>query len=201
MILAGGKSRRMGRDKLPLEFGGVPLIGRVYRALEPRCAELLVAGANAEVPLPPAARRIPDRRAGSLGPLAGIEAGLLAAGHPAVFVAEGDMPFLSERLVGGLMGLLAERRAGAVVPRCGGRVYPLCAAYDRDGALPAVSAALDRGALAVRDILESLPDVVYVGEEELWSFGEPARLLANVNSPEELELARAVLDEPPAGKR
>ena len=186
----------MGRDKLPLGMGDAPLIGRVYRALHPVCEELLVAGGD-EPPLPPHARRVPDLRPGSLGPLAGIEAGLRAARHPHVFVAAGDMPFLSEALVRFLLDQLARSRVPAVVPRRGGTLHPLCAAYDRDAVLPAVGAALDRGVRAVREVVGGLPGALYVDEGQLRAFGSPERLLTNVNSPEDLARARAMLREEP----
>lgn len=191
MILAGGKSRRMGQNKLPLELDGIPLITRVFQVLEPSCEELLVVGGDG--PTPRHARRIPDLRPGGMGPLAGIEAGLRAARRPSVFVAAGDMPFLSGEFVRFLLGLLAERGVPAVVPYQGGRLHPLCAAYDRDAVLPEVEIALDSGVRAVREVVGGLPGVLYVGERELREFGEPARLLMNVNSPEDLARARTML--------
>jgi molybdopterin-guanine dinucleotide biosynthesis protein A len=107
-----------------------------------------------------------------------------------VFVAAGDMPFLTGDFVGCLLGLLSER-IRAVVPDFGGRPHPLCAAYGRE-LLPEVSAALDRGVRSVRELLEGLPGVHYVGEGELWRFGDPNLLLTNVNSPEDLARARAL---------
>ena len=184
----------MGENKLPLELGGTPLILRVHRALEPLCEEVLVAGGS-DAPLPPQARQIPDLRPGALGPLAGIEAGLRAARHRYVFVAAGDMPFLSEGLVRFLLGLLAERRVPAAVPCWGERIHPLCAAYDPDAVLPVVEAALDRGVRAVREVVEELPGVLNVKEGGLRTFGAPERLLMNINSPEDLARARAMLRE------
>jgi len=92
-VLAGGESRRMGRDKLVLEVGGVPLLRRVRDALLARCAEVIVVGGGA-VRLE-GVRRIPDERRG-LGPLAGMEAGLAAARNRTVFVAAGDRVLLSD---------------------------------------------------------------------------------------------------------
>jgi molybdenum cofactor guanylyltransferase len=186
VILAGGKSRRMGRDKLPLMVGGKPLLDRVHLTLASRCDEILVAGGGGYTP--PGARRVPDLRPGCQGPLAGIEAGLLAARHRAVFVAAGDMPFLTGDLAGYLLGLLSDD-VPAVVPDSGSRLHPLCAAYGRE-VRPAVSAALDRGIRPVRELLEALPSVRYIREEELRRFGDPDLLLTNVNSPEDLEWAR-----------
>lgn len=192
LILAGGESRRMGRDKLPLKVGAASLLDRVYAVLSSRCEEVFVAGEGGDVPA--GARRIPDLRPERQGPLAGIEAGLLATNHRAVFAAAGDMPFLTSGLVGYLLGLL-QPGVPAAVPVTGEGSHPLCAAYDAREALPMISAALDRGARSVRTLLEGLPRVHYVEEGELRRFGDPDLLLLNVNSPKDLARARRVLGE------
>lgn len=186
MILAGGKSRRMGHDKLSLEVGEVPLLRRVYDALADRCTEIVVVGEGG-VRLE-RARRISDERPGAKGPLAGLEAGLAAATNRLVFVAAGDMPFLSGDLVAYLLERLEEREACAVVPRHRGRIHPLCAAYDR-AVLPRVRRALDEGVRAAHRFLETLDEVEYV-EKGLRRLGDPDIFLINVNSPEDLDLAR-----------
>ena len=179
----------MGRNKLPLRIGDITLLDRVHRALASCCKELFVVGARGYVPA--GACQIPDLRPGE-GPLAGMEAGLLAASYRPVFVAAGDMPFLTSYFVEYLLGLLSER-CSAVVPYFGGS-HPLCAAYGQE-VQPAISAALDKGARSVRELLEVLPGVRYVREGELWRFGDPNLLLMNVNSPEDLTRARAALHE------
>ena len=186
MILAGGESRRMGRDKLTLEVGGVPLIRRVYDAISIRCEDVILVGRNT-APLE-GVRIVPDERAGRQGPLAGMEAGLAAASNRQVFVAAGDLPFLPAELVGALLDGLEELGALAVVPRHGSRTHPLCAAYDR-GVLPGVRSALDRGIRSVRDYVGTLGRVEYV-EDGLRRFGDPDLFLMNVNSPGDLALAR-----------
>ena len=192
LILAGGESRRMGRDKLPLKVGTTSLLDRVYAVLSSRCEEVLVVGGGGRGPT--GARRISDLRPGRQGPLAGIEAGLLATQYRAVFVVAGDMPFLTSGLVGYLLGLL-QHGVPAVVPVSEEGSHPLCAAYDRRKVLPVAGAALDRDAGSVRGLLEGLPGVRYVGEGELRRFGDPDLLLSNVNSPEDLARARRALDE------
>jgi molybdenum cofactor guanylyltransferase len=188
VILAGGESRRMGRDKLPLEVGHTTLLDRVHGALALCCDEILIVGGRGHTTA--VSRRIPDLRPGE-GPLAGIEAGLLAARHRAVFVAAGDIPFLSGDLVEYLLGLLSDG-VPAVVPDFGDGSHPLCSAYGRE-IRPAVSAALDRGVRSVREFLRSLPGVRYVREGELQRFGDPNLLLMNVNSPEDLRRAQKAL--------
>lgn len=176
----------MGREKLSLEVDGLPLIEHVRNALASICGEVLVVG-GATV-LPEGVRRVADERPGRKGPLAGIEAGLAASKHDSVFVAAGDMPFLTPDLVQYLLGRLEEGLAPAVVPRYAGRVHPLCGAYQR-ALLPRVRAALDGEQLAVRGFLEGLDGVEYVGEE-MQGFGDLDVVLTNLNTPEDLSLAR-----------
>jgi molybdenum cofactor guanylyltransferase len=179
----------MGGDKLLLEVGGVPLLRRVHDTLSVRCAEIVVVGEGGGDLQLEGVRRIPDERRGGLGPLAGIEAGLAAARYRRVFIAAGDMPFLPIDLVGYLLERLERRGLSAVVPRHRGMRHPLCAAYDRE-ILSHVRSALDGGVRSVREFLEDLDSVEYV-EEELRRFGDPDLFLMNVNSPEDLQRARA----------
>jgi molybdopterin-guanine dinucleotide biosynthesis protein A len=176
----------MGREKLFLEVGGTALIEHVRIALSASCHEVLVVGGD--VKRQEEVRYVNDERPGRQGPLAGIEAGLAASQYDHVFVAAGDMPFLSGSLVGYLLERLGQGGVMAVIPHLGGRSHPLCGAYTH-ALLPRVSAALDGGTRAVRDFLESTGGVDYVGEE-LQQFGEPDLLLMNVNSPRDLEQAR-----------
>jgi molybdopterin-guanine dinucleotide biosynthesis protein A len=179
----------MGCDKLLLEVDGVPLIRRVGDTLSARCAEIIVVGRGGEAARLQKVRRISGERPGGLGPLAGMEAGLAAASYRLVFVAAGDMPFVSADLVSYLLERLERLGVSAVVPLRRGRIHPLCAAYDRE-ILSRVGAALDGGAHSVRELLERMDSVEYV-ERELGWFGDPDAVLMNVNSPEDLDRARA----------
>ena len=175
----------MGREKLSLEVGSVPLIERVNKALSARCREVLVVGGGIRLE---GARHVPDERPGRQGPLAGIEAGLEASRYDHVFVAAGDMPFLPQELVQYLLDRLEQGHSIAVIPHDGERSHPLCGAYAR-ALLPCVGDALDGGTLAVHEFLESVGRVEYVGDE-LGRFGAPDLTLMNVNSPLDLERAR-----------
>ena len=194
-MLAGGRSRRMGRDKLPLTVGGVPILRRVHEALAEACDEVVavVSGEGSPESLPEGVRVARDLRTGDggsgAGPLAGLEAAMHHARYPQVFVAAGDMPFVSPELVSEMLRRLYLGDAYAVVPRINRRWEPLCAAYAHK-TLREVGTALDEGVRAMRDLVERLPEVEEVTEEELRRFGEPGLLLMNVNSPEDLELAR-----------
>ncbi len=114
----------MGQDKLPLKVGDAALLDRVYNALASCCEDVLIVGAREHTLA--RARLIPDLRPCRQGPLAGIEAGLLAARHRHVFVAAGDMPFLTSDLIKYLLGLLSGR-VRAFVHDIGCKLHPLCA--------------------------------------------------------------------------
>ncbi len=184
VILIGGMSRRMGRDKLSLKIGGQTILNRVQVAVEAVCAETIFVGQGR---LDPEKFSISDLRPDRAGPLAGIEAGLTAASHPLVFVAAGDLPFLNSDLVGDILSRL--QTSSAAVPYHSGRPHPLCAAYRRD-LLPEVTTALDGGVRAVRQFLNDIGGVDYV--ENLTAYGDPTVTLMNVNSPEDLARARRI---------
>lgn len=176
LVLAGGASRRMGRPKALLPFGDMTLIEHVLNRLAPAFDEVLVSS-NQELPLPH--RRVPDRHPGA-GPLAGIEAGLLAARHDLLFAAACDMPLLTQELAE--LTLAAAAGHDAAVPRLGGRPEPAAAAY-RKSALDALTAALDAGRNRAADLLATL-DVA-------WLDGLDPALFANANDP---AAYRALLD-------
>ncbi len=97
IVLAGGRSRRFGSDKLEAEIDGRTLLDRAVAAVGIVAGEVLVVlGPGDERPLPASARsvrRVIDREAAG-GPLIGLLAGLEAAAEPVCLIAGGDMPSL-----------------------------------------------------------------------------------------------------------
>lgn len=178
IVLAGGRSRRMGTDKAFLEVGGVPIVGRVLDALAACCGRVLIvakdpeayAGLGAPVVVDP----VPAQ-----APLVGLCAGLRAAPTAWVFAAACDLPFLAPAAV----RALAVRAVGwdAVVPRVGGRWHPLHAVYatraadvlERQAAVGRWSVWRALAALRVRE----------VGADELTGADPTLRTLYNVNTP------------------
>src|ERR1700716_3400762 len=90
VILAGGLSRRMGRDKASLPAGDGTLIEHLARRLAPVVDETIGAGGSGRSSLP-GVIMVDDRYPG-LGPLAGIHAGLRAARYRHVWVVGCDLP-------------------------------------------------------------------------------------------------------------
>jgi molybdopterin-guanine dinucleotide biosynthesis protein A len=186
----------MGRNKLNLTVGGERLVDRVYGVLQSKCKDVLMVGSTKRqrwiLGDTTGVRYISDLRPGPAGPLAGIESALASAQNDLVFVAAGDMPFIPEELVGALLELVYREDFRVAVPRYGGRLHPLCAAYRKE-VLVDLSFTLNLGVRAVHTFLENIDGVRYV-EEELALFGDPELFLMNVNSPEDLERARRLAE-------
>lgn len=95
VVLAGGRSSRLGRDKAAVVVGGLPLLDRVLRAAAPVGGRLLVAGPERPLlpgtPVPTWCREDPPGG----GPVAGVAAALARVRTPRVFVLAVDLPFLT----------------------------------------------------------------------------------------------------------
>ena len=176
LVLAGGASRRMGRPKAWLEVGDTFLLRYVVDRLAPAFSEVMVSFAEPEQLEEPLPYRIVFDRKRSAGPLAGLEAGLLAARNELIFAMACDMPYVTKEFAN--MAVVAARRSDAAIPRIGGRPEPVCGAYARS-ALPAMSEALDAGRLKTADAIAEL-DVTWLEDVD-------PDLFRSLNTPEDLE--------------
>ena len=180
-ILAGGRASRFdGRDKGALVVDGRSILDRQLEELSQVADDIMIVGStrppqsNTEARI----RHVPDSVSGC-GPLAGLDAALRAARHDAVVVVACDMPFVTAMFLRHLLFLTAS--ADAAVPRTEDGYHPLCAAYTR-ACQPAVARLLADQRLAMTGLLEEIKLRV-VGLEEIETFGNCARLLANLNTP------------------
>ena len=184
VVLAGGASRRMGRDKRLLPWGedadGRPrtLLQSVIDSLAEVADDVIVV-AN-DQPVVAGARVVPDAIPGA-GSLGGILSGVEAARHDRVFVAAADMPFLHAALVRDLLDRLEGH--DAVVPVVDGRPEPLHAVYGRAVA-PAARSQIERGQLKIAMAFRGL-DVLWVPEADLRLLDPGLRSFRNVNTPED----------------
>jgi molybdopterin-guanine dinucleotide biosynthesis protein A len=176
LVLAGGGSRRMGRPKAWLEVGDKFLLRYVVDRLAPAFSEVMVSFAEPEQLEEPLPYRIVFDRKRSAGPLAGLEAGLLAARNEVMFAVACDMPYVTQDVAH--MATAAARRSDAAIPRFDGRAEPVCGAYGRS-ALPAITEALNAGRLKTADAIADL-DVT-------WLEGLDRDLFRSLNTPEDLE--------------
>ncbi len=118
-----------------------------------------------------------------VGPIGGLYTALEVASAERVLVIACDLPFLEAPLLERLVELTDSAEAAWV--RTSGGVEPLVACYCRN-VRERVRRAIDAGRLKLAD-LSSVIDVAELGGPELARFGNPARLLMNVNTPDDYE--------------
>lgn len=130
IVLCGGQSRRMGRSKATLPFGGEVMLARVLRLLGAVVEPCVVVAAPGQQlpPLPPDVQVIRDRAEGR-GPLEGLFGGLSALDQrvDAAYVTACDVPLLQASFVQRMIQLLGDH--DAVVPVEGKFHHPLAAVY------------------------------------------------------------------------
>ena len=151
-VLAGGRSRRMGRDKAWIEVDGEPMVVRIVRRLEQTSDDVFVVAKDVSRFEASGLRAVADAT-DEQTPLAGIAAALRDPHHDLVFVCACDMPDVDPDLVRSL----AERCVGvdAVVPVRDGVLQPMHAVWTRS-ASDVVDAALAAGERAPKRVLQQL---------------------------------------------
>ncbi len=197
-VLAGGESRRYGRDKASAPLGGRPMSAWAAGALRPHVDDLVLVGGGDELAAELGVEAVPDRRPGR-GPLAGLEAALERArvvGAPGAFVLACDLPLVSPALVERILRAAGEG-ARATVPEAPGPlgVQPLCA-YWPAATLPAVRELLEEVSSSMGDLVDEVrPRRLPL--EAVVAVGDPATLFLNVNTPDD----RARVEELLAARR
>lgn len=128
VVLTGGASRRMGRDKAAIRWGGQTLTQRIVQTVGSRCAPVIVVRAPSQDIADVDAVIIADREPGQ-GPLVALGQGLRAAarvGARRAFVCAVDMPLVRAALI----EELATGTGRIVLATAGGRDHYLAGVYD-----------------------------------------------------------------------
>jgi molybdopterin-guanine dinucleotide biosynthesis protein A len=186
LVLAGGSSTRMQRDKAVLEYQGVPQLDRVFEIVMRHCERSFVSVRAAQAREPSRASKplIIDAVEGE-GPIVGIRSAMAAQRHAAWLVVACDLPFLSDSLIA---RLLAERDpsglATAYRSTHDGLPEPLCAIWE-PGAADALAAYQLEGGVCPRKFLMRRG-------ARLIDTTEPAAL-DNINTPEDYAEAQGRL--------
>jgi molybdopterin-guanine dinucleotide biosynthesis protein A len=196
-ILVGGDARRFGgRDKSALVVEGRTVLDRQLGELRQITDDILLVASSADPGWTVSRRagvRVIEDRVVHAGPLGGLDAALAAAQDDRLLLLACDMPFVTAPF---LRFLLAQADGvEAVVPRTDRGYHPLCAVYARS-CRGAVAERLMHGELALTGLLQGIRVRVVEGAE-LLPYGPSARLLANLNTPQDYEALEALLDHEP----
>ncbi len=179
-VLAGGNSRRMGRDKGLILMDGEPMIQHSIQALKPLCKNIIIL-ANTDnysnIGYPVYKDHVKDS-----GPLAGICTGLSISKTDHNIFVSCDSPFVTTELISLL--LKHSNNFDAVVPSYENKLFPLTAIYKRS-CLNIFENRLKRRLLKVKEatkfvntnIIELTSAIPFIDK----------KILTNINTPEELE--------------
>ncbi len=188
ILLAGGRGVRFRGDKRTARVGGVPLLAWAAALLGSVADDVVVvtrdeAGARGRWHY--VRDEIPER-----GPMGGVLTGLRILRHERALVLPVDMPLLTVDFLTYLRDAGAE--SDITVPRWE-RLEPLVGVYSTK-CLEPLEASLQRGEDSLGDFVRSTALTVrYISEEEVRRFGDPRRIFFNINVPEDVETAEALL--------
>jgi len=187
-ILVGGASRRMGRDKALLDFGGQTFVERIASELSTVASTVSLVGARQAYS---SFKNVSDIHQ-QWGALGGIHAALMAAKTEWAVIVACDLPFVTSGLVERLTTFISDT-ADAVVPiQPDGRPQPVCALYRRTTCLPEIERLVAAGEHTPRALLAKVR-TRYVEFVEISDLPAAEHFFFNVNRPEDLEKAQAML--------
>jgi molybdopterin-guanine dinucleotide biosynthesis protein A len=188
-VIAGGKSRRMGRDKAQIAWRNgqqnATLLSHAVDRLRSVSSRVFVVG---DVEIGGATVEVLHDLVPGSGPLGGIHAALSSTETPWNIVLGVDLPLISTAFLRWMAQICRlESQKKVIVPRINDEFQPLSAAYHRDF-LPVCATAMARKQLSIHDLFRNTPTRI-MEEDEIRDAGYPAESFLNVNTPE--DLARA----------
>ena len=192
IILAGGKSTRIGADKPQLKIGKGHLIDRVLDTLSQLTSSILIVTTEDQIGLAisttPSARMVKDIYPGK-GPLGGIYTGLMHAETSYSLVVGCDMPFLNI----GLIKYMIDGASGfaAVAPKIGWMIQPLHAIYSKS-CLPSIEALIREDQLQIIKLF-NMVNTRYVTEKEIDQFDPDQLSFLNINTEGDLLKAEVLI--------
>lgn len=197
VILAGGFSRRFGRDKGLVALAGKPLILHVIDRVSKVVDEILVVVSsekqknNFESILEEKANLVIDKD-DSQSPLVGAVTGFETTNAEYSLLLPCDTPLVSTQIVQFLLDMCANR--SAAIPRWpSGYIEPLQAVYRTESALAAAKTALKQGRMNMQSMIDNLRGVRYVSTMVLEQVEPDLLTFFNVNAPHDLKKAESIL--------
>ena len=187
LIMAGGKSRRLGQDKRFLTLGGKSCLQHVLDAYRDLFDEILIV-ADAKEPFQSVGVRVVEDLIPGAASLGGLYTGLFYAEEERVFAAAADMPCLSPETI--KIVLEQAERGDVVIPDLNGKLQPMHAVYSKV-CLPYLKAFIDRSELKVQNLC-AIPELrVHRIPQSVFEAVDPKlRSFFNINTPDDLAIAR-----------
>ena len=190
ILLAGGKSRRLGRDKAVERIGGERIIDRTIQTLAGFTTSQMVVVDRPErieeLNIENRIRYVVDSYSES-GSLGGLFSGLSESPTPWSFVAACDMPFLSSVLIKFMMSKISDHSPDVVIPKFEGRLQTTHALYNKS-CLEHIEMRLKAGLLKMDGYFSNIT-VCEISENEFLNIEGSGDSFFNVNTPDDLQTA------------
>jgi len=188
IVLAGGKSQRLGMDKALLKLDGKPLLERIVTTLTALSDDLVVVTSRKRSFARLAARVVTDIYPGK-GSLGGIYTGLRAMRYKRGLVVACDMPLLNLNLLRYM--ILLSANFDVVIPSIGGKTEPLHAVYSK-ACIEPIASLLRRNELRIISFLSQV-QVRYIEDHEVDIFDPEHLSFFNINTQDDLMLAQELI--------
>ncbi len=187
LLIAGGKSRRMGQDKRFVKVGGRSVFDRTLALLMATFAENIVVLAEPVDSLDVRGCRVVYDVISNAGSLGGLYTGLLAATQPRVFAVACDMPFVNVKVI--RLMLSRNDTADVVAAHLSGRFQPMHAVYSKR-CVPFLKAMAERRDLKLQKLLQRDElQIAVLSEDDFLPLQSGLRSFHNINTPDDLALA------------
>jgi len=187
IILAGGKNKRMAKDKAFLELGGKAIIEIIIEKFKLLFKEIIIVTNLSEGYKHLGVKIIKDTIP-YCGPLGGLYSGLKKSKSSYNFVTGCDTPFLKISLIKHLVDNC--RGSEVTIPKFDGFLEPLCAVYSKN-CLEAMKEELGKHNFAIRSIFTKVR-MRYIPKKKLLEFDPDLISFFNINTPKDIEKARGL---------
>jgi molybdopterin-guanine dinucleotide biosynthesis protein A len=188
VILAGGSSKRYGKNKAFLKIGSVRLIDSILQEMKTIFTRVILI-TNEKIKYEYLEIPMFEDLVKGFGPLGGIYTGLMSIPDQAGFFVACDMPRINRQLVRYMVDIKGNHRA--VVPSVADNIEPLHAIYFRSCLKP-IRHLIDSNRCQVRLFYDSIP-VRYVKEDEIRKFCCPSKAFLNINTPDEFAKIKSLI--------
>lgn len=187
VILAGGKSRRMGKDKRTLEWGGTKFLDSVCFTLGELFDEIILVTAIEDYPCGHLPVRLVTDSIPQKGSLGGLFTGIREASYSCVFVVACDMPFLNPLVISRLCALPEN---DVVMPKLSTGYQPLHARYSKRCSV-IMEKMIKEGNLRIQSLIQDPTLSIQIVEETFFNDIDPhGYSFLNINTPADYEFAR-----------
>jgi len=184
IILAGGKSQRMKKNKVLLQIGKKRVIELIVEKLKTVFDNVFIIG-NFSLSHPFSGVRLVEDMVSEKGPLGGIYTGLSVSQSKYNFICGCDMPFLNINLIQYMVRKKTDYNV--LVPKHGDCFEPLHAVYSKS-IIPVIKEKIEQGTYRIQSVFPEVK-VKYITEKEMEKFGNWRDFFFNINTPSNLKRA------------